>query len=158
MPDIWINSLISLSSVRADNLVGMGNMKKEIFHSILAVLVIYAVQEKQYVTQNRIQKVARALLKTVEDYRKADCITTLNEVSELLQFQIKREVNQKIGSSDYKPVFNACIKCWNSEFTISEIGEGTTKINASNEAARKALLKLLADNDNNIKLKKIIYR
>lgn len=158
LPSKWFNYLLALGTVNDGNLTGNRNIKKEIFHSILAVLIIFAFKEKSIKSQLKAKKVAYAYLKSVEEHRNVDCISALHQAADVIELQVEKEISRKEGTLEHLAIFTAKLSCHNDSHNIVKEAEGVSKVTATNEAARKILLELIECEKENIKLQKLILQ
>lgn len=158
LPDSWLHILISMGNVVSDNLNGKGNAKKEIYQSILACLVLYALRERNPDPERSANRVAKAMTETIHTYRKADHLSTLQEIAEVIKLEWHKEEKQGSNAPAHKPIFECKIHCKNVEVNINAIGLGGTKKKASNNAAKKVLSTLLMKYANRPDVCMAIYR
>ena len=158
LPDSWLNLLLASKSIRSLNESGYNSLKIDIFHSILASLVLCGVKKGDSLLEEKASNISFYLFDRVKENKIPDYATVVQEVVQAAGMQY--EINHKLlaNSTDHNTMYRANIVCWNKEIEIKKYGDGTSRKRANNVASHAVLEALLPHFEDNFDIKMIILK
>lgn len=158
LPDEWLKMLLASKSVNSLNEEGHGSLKIDIFHSIIAVLVLRGIKRNSDELEEKASNISFYFFDKVKESKIPDYTTALQEVVQANGMHCKKTCEQHPDSLDHNAVFGSKVICWNDEIHIEKYGKGTNRKKAIGAAAHEVLNELLPYFKDNLKIKKTILK